>query len=138
MLSPATASLLAQTVPARDPTRVLLVIGLLIVSVVVLGLVVMHFRKRLFAKDQPDHTPASFMEEIARLRREGAISDDEYQTMRRRMVQKLAGPSASALSDTNTEASRPITPTRPQAARRAPPNRPPPQGGAPPDPPHQQ
>ncbi|GEM_PF-700450 len=90
---------LAQTVPGRDPTRMLIFIGVMIMAVVVFGLVVVQLRKRLFAKADSANSSALLMDDLRAMRSRGAITEDEYQRTRRRLVESLAASSAPQLSD---------------------------------------
>lgn len=103
-----TAILLAQTSAERDPVRLFVVIGLLMAAVLALGLIIMQLRKRLLGGESQEDTSGSILEDIRAMRRRGEISEDEFQTMRRRIVAKLSAPSAVGLSGVMTDSDRPI------------------------------
>jgi hypothetical protein len=119
---------LASAPASRDPMKLLVVIGLLIAAVLVLGLTVLHLRKRLFDKGR-EANPASLMDDLRAMVRSGAITQDEYQSIRQRLIGKLAARSGAGLSDDRpqpeTPINRPPDPISPPRPRRSSPDGPP-------------
>lgn len=127
---------------ARDPTRVFIVVGLLIATVLVLGLLILAFRKKLLAGERDDRSAPLLLDDLRAMRRRGDISDSEYELMRSRLVQKLSGRSAEELSARAESTARPMHSGRaaapPKPAQRTPdtddPSHPAPESGkSPPD-----
>jgi hypothetical protein len=102
--------------------RVLIVVGLLIVVVLVFGLIVVHLRKRLLKQDAGDQSQPLLLEDLRRMARRGEITDQEFEAMRRRMVEKLSGRSVPPLSASDAATSAPMKarPTTEKAPRPAP------------------
>jgi uncharacterized membrane protein len=88
--------------------RVLLVVGLLIIVVLAFGLFVLHFRKRLLSDDGADGGSGLMLEQLRAMVRRGEMSEQEFELMRRRMVEKLSGRSAAGLSASTGRAAGPI------------------------------
>lgn len=86
------------SVPPPGPNRAGYVVTLVIILIGVVmagGLVILLIRRRLFANDA-SHNQASAMDSIRAMRDSGQISTEEYDTMRKRMVEKIKGNTPSA------------------------------------------
>lgn len=80
---------LAQAGNSADAAaKLLLPIAGAIIAVILLGSVWMFLRKRLFGNDEVD--TRSIFEELDHLREQGELTDQEYQTARRAMVDRAS------------------------------------------------
>ncbi len=79
--------LLAHAPEART-TSLVLAVAALIAAVLLLGLIIMVFRKRLLARDNAADAGRSFMEDLRRMRDRGEISQDEFDATRRRIIER--------------------------------------------------
>ncbi len=74
----------------------LLFIGLLIVAAVVGGLIVMRVRRRTLADSEPNR--AGTFESLRRMVRSGAMTQEEFDAVRRRMAERLKGDGGESAS----------------------------------------
>lgn len=88
---------------ASDPLRLVYVIGILILLVLALGLIALHLRKRMLADDPADASSGSLLEQMRAMLKRGDITQDEFDSMRRRMVDRMSTTSLS----TDVAAARP-------------------------------
>ena len=72
-----------------QPVQVLLWVGVLIVVAVIGGAVAMVLRRRMFDRDA-ESSSGSLLEDLRRMKREGKISDAEFEQARRALSQKIA------------------------------------------------
>ncbi len=75
---------------SRDSMKLITWIGLLIVAVAAGGILLMYLRRRMNDRESGIHAPGSLMDELRRMRREGLLSEAEYEASRRAAVAKLA------------------------------------------------
>ena len=80
--------LLAAQGAAATP-RVLLALGLMIVALLVLSVVLLALRRRLLSPDR-DATTGLF-DDLRQMLREGRITQEEYDAVRKRMAARLSG-----------------------------------------------
>lgn len=73
---------IAQQVPTGP---IILRIGAVIVALIVLGVAVLAIRRRLLAADDPAAAPLD-METLQRQKREGAITEEEFRSLRRAIL----------------------------------------------------
>jgi hypothetical protein len=90
--------------PAPPPPKastgdIVLAVVVLIAIAMVGGFVWMWLRRRLFQPESPAG-PATLMEDLRRMRDEGQITQEEYDTIRRNMAARLA---KSGFGDTKPE-----------------------------------
>ena len=64
-------------------------VGVLMVAALAGGILWLWLRRQLFAADAAT-APGSIMEDLRRMRDQGQITQEEYDTVRKRMVAKLA------------------------------------------------
>lgn len=69
-------------------TNLVLAIAALIAAVMLLGLFIMVFRKRLLARDSDADAGRSFMEDLRRMRDRGEITQTEFDATRRRIIER--------------------------------------------------
>lgn len=80
---------IAQTQPPDTrTTHLVLAIAALIAAVMLLGLIIMVMRKRLLARDNAADAGRSFMEDLRRMRDRGEITQDEFDSTRRRIIER--------------------------------------------------
>lgn len=103
----------------RDPTKLLIVIGLLIVMVLIFGLAVLQLRRKILAKDDSPSAPASILDELRSMRKRGEITEEEYQAARRKMIDKMSPRSAGGLSAGTDHGERPMNIAPPPPHRSA-------------------
>jgi uncharacterized membrane protein len=65
-------------------------VGILIVVTVVAGLVLMQYRRRVLSQ-QSTESGEGFMESLRTLRANGEMSEDEFQSIRRKLLAQMAG-----------------------------------------------
>jgi hypothetical protein len=97
---------------AANPLRLVYVIGILILLVLALGLIALHLRKRLLADDAADASAGSLLEQMRGMLKRGEITQAEFDSMRRRMVERM---SATSLSNDDASLRPPISRPRPAA-----------------------
>lgn len=110
--APLTLAQLPASSGTPDPLRVVYAVGIVILLVVALGLVALQLRKRLLADDSPDSSGSMF-DELRGMLKRGQITQAEYDSMRRRLVERV---SASSLSGSDPAATPPIKTPRPAAS----------------------
>ena len=69
--------------------RLLLSLGLMIAALVVLGIVLVALRRRLLTPQRDQ--PTGMFEDLRRMLREGRITQEEYDAVRRRVASRIAG-----------------------------------------------
>jgi uncharacterized membrane protein len=74
----------------RDSLRLAGVIGGFIVAVLVLGIVILTVRKRLFAREHELSSARSLMEQVRAMHDRGEMSEEEYEATRRALASKVA------------------------------------------------
>ncbi len=116
--------MLAQTTPApalpaagaATSVDVLIWVGALIVAVLLLGIVILLLRKRLFGKDVDE--ASDMLNELRRMHKSGEMSTQEYDAARKALTARFA--SRSTTSTAAAESAKP----RPAPSRAAPPAQP--------------
>lgn len=73
-----------------DSLRLAMLIGAFIVAVVVLGIVILVVRRRLFVKDHEMAASRSLMDQLREMRDRGEMSDEEYERTRKALANKVA------------------------------------------------
>ncbi|HYE61288.1 MAG TPA: LPXTG cell wall anchor domain-containing protein [Phycisphaerales bacterium] len=90
-----TVYLAQEPAPAAPPPKrattgdIMLAAGVLIGIALVGGFVWMYLRKRLFAPDSAS-SAGTIMEDLRRMRQEGKITQEEYDSIRKNMAARLA------------------------------------------------
>lgn len=112
--------------PARewtthDSISLVIVVGALITAVVILGVVLLALRARLFAKDAAAEGSGTLLEHLRGMRDRGEISREEYDAAKHKMVKRLkadAGVSKGSRADHKapTRAKPERAPARPQSS----------------------
>jgi len=84
---------LAQIRPsgARSITPMLLWLGAIMLIVVVTGVAVLIYRRRVLSKEAAGEAQARLMDEMRAMRDRGEISIEEYERMKSRLVARVAG-----------------------------------------------
>ncbi|MFG0283387.1 MAG: hypothetical protein ACF8R7_03105 [Phycisphaerales bacterium JB039] len=80
---------LGQTGGSAALPRLLVSLGLMIAAVVVLGVILVALRRRLLAPQRDQ--PAGMFEDLRRMLKEGRITQEEYDAVRRRVASRIAG-----------------------------------------------
>lgn len=92
----------------KDSINLVVILGILIVGIVIGGMVLMYFRRKMNERESAFGNPGSIMEELRRLRKEGVLSEAEYEASRRAATSKLM-PSKGATAPAAPEPkSRPV------------------------------
>jgi len=86
----------AMTLPAdvwNDALRIMIPYAALILGVIVLGTGVLWVRKNVLDAPEPEKRPGELftLEELRQMRRNGALNEAEYQSMRAAMIEALTG-----------------------------------------------
>ncbi|CAG0955012.1 hypothetical protein PHYC_00414 [Phycisphaerales bacterium] len=89
MIATVSMTLLAQQ--TRDPTRLLLWLGIFIVAVVILGVAIMMVRRRVLGSDMSRETEQGFLDELRQMRDSGKMTKEEYDLARKSLTARLAG-----------------------------------------------
>lgn len=99
--------------------RLITVVGSLIVAVILCGILLMYLRRRMRDHSSPLDSPGAMMEELRRLRKDGIMSESEYEASRRAAAAKLttrpdaAGSQSPSAAPGVAASARPITPSPP-------------------------
>lgn len=80
--------LLAQA-PRTPPSKIFMVVGLLIGAAVVLGLVILLARRRLLGQESASAQQSGLMDQLRRLRDSGEITPEEFDSARKSMVARM-------------------------------------------------
>lgn len=113
------------------PVQVLMWVGVLIVVAIVGGAVVMVLRRRMFDPSNDSSGAGSLLEDLRRMKREGEISDAEFEQAKRALTEKIARTLDAKRA--HADAIRPRTGgATSKPARKPPPARPGPGKDAPP------
>lgn len=75
----------------NDSMKLITIIGLLIVAVVGGGFVLTYLRRKMVAKESAMAGTGSLMDELRRLRKEGVLSEAEYEASRRAATAGIRG-----------------------------------------------
>jgi len=74
----------------QDSTKLLTVIGALVVLAFLGGMILMFLRRRMVARESALESPGSLMDQLAVLRRQGKLTETEYEAARKAASTKLA------------------------------------------------
>ncbi|MGE4198275.1 MAG: hypothetical protein AB7G11_14265, partial [Phycisphaerales bacterium] len=75
----------------EDSKKLIVIIGVLIVVLVACGGVLMYLRRKTHERESSLASPGTVMEELRRLRKQGVLSEREYEASRRAAAMRLAG-----------------------------------------------
>jgi hypothetical protein len=105
----------------RDSVNLVIIVGILIVAIIIGGMLLMYLRRRVSDRESALAHPGSVMEELRRLRKEGKLSEAEYEASRRAATARLMPNAASSVSAGTPPAPpparpRPMPAPRPQAS----------------------
>lgn len=82
---------LAQTQGQKDPTKLLIWIGIFIVAVVILGVAIMLVRRRVLGNEDSRAGEQGFFDELRAMRDSGKMTEEEYDLARKSLAARLAG-----------------------------------------------
>lgn len=83
--------MLTNLAQARDPTPVLIWIGVLIVAVVVLFAALMLVKRKLFGREKDNATDRGLFDDLRAMRDRGEITQAEYDATRKAMAARITG-----------------------------------------------
>ncbi len=81
----------AEAAKPFSPTSGLVAVGLLIAAVMILGLIVLALRKRLFREERADEAGAGLLDDLREALREGRMTQQEFDAAKRAMVARITG-----------------------------------------------
>src|SRR5262245_29173389 len=115
----APASTVAQAAQGRsDAASVLIWVMILIAAVVILGLALLWVRRRVLAKPDTSGAPESLLSEFRKARDRGDLTPDEYEALRKKMVERIAETLGKGRDGSSGRAQqRPPRPPGPDASR---------------------
>lgn len=77
---------------AAANTEILIWVAVLLGAVLSGSLLILSLRKKVFAQSRNDVDEGSLMEQMRAMERRGDISKEEFDRVRRKLVEKAAGP----------------------------------------------
>lgn len=78
-------------VPLAAANVEILVWAAILLGAVLSGsILILSLRKKVFATQQPEHDPGTLMEQMREMERRGEISREEFDRVRRKLVEKAA------------------------------------------------
>lgn len=112
-----------------DSTRLIAYIGMLIVALVIGGVLLKYLRRQMVAKESKLAGTGSLMDELRRLRKEGVLTESEYEASRRAAT---AGMRASMSAGAEAPTAKQVSSASGPHASGKPPRPPPPRAPKPP------
>lgn len=94
---------LSQAEGSKDPTKLLIWLGIFIIAVVILGVAIMLVRRRVLGGEDHRAGEQGFFDELREMRDSGKMTPEEYDLARKSLASRLAG----------REGSRPVKPSVP-------------------------